>query len=267
MPETKKQTEEPTALMKMPDDVIMHMSQIEEYAETGAIATREDIETTAREYRKINAEMKSKILALIKPMKDAAKLAHTKVCDFEKASVKPNVDYEAAIVKKIQLCLADLEVKRKAEEERLKKERETELENARKRIFNYTKAAKNINEKIALMAQRLEECDDELEAEEINAQLSVLEAKRDGKVEQIEEAAESIAVGVPEPVVAPQKVKGQYYDYDITVVNKEAVIKAVAGNPVLLGILDINITNCKAFAKQKVNIPGLRVNKVAKVRR
>jgi hypothetical protein len=203
------------------------------------------------------------------PIKEKTHAAHKEVCAQENRHLLPLDTAKNAIREKIGTF--DLEQKRlaEAEEARLREEARIAFEKqqaeAQKMIDDILAKTADIDETIELIGMELKRDDlSEIEVQKLEAQLEISYAIKENNQERVEEihaqAAEPVFVPPTPRLVPDSKVKGASSRFELVpqVVNKMALIKAVANGMVPETVLDVNMGQLKRYVNMmKKPTPGV----------
>jgi hypothetical protein len=205
-------------------------------------------------------ELIKKVREVFGPIKQKAHAAHQEACEQEKKHLLPLETALSAIKKKIGAF--DLEVKHRKEEEQRRIVNEQKAK-AQERIDEILGSTADIDEIIEIISKELKRTDiNSIERHELEAQLKLATcAAKESSEEEIKEAQTSESVFVPPVLSVPEtKVKGSSTHFTLIpqVIDKSALIKAVADGIVPDNILDINQGRLKRHVNAiRKTVPGV----------
>ncbi|MFA5458348.1 MAG: hypothetical protein WC261_12040 [Synergistaceae bacterium] len=241
------------------------------------VSTVAEKEIAVSEMNLVNGLIK-KVKETFGPIKEKAHAAHKEVCDQEKRHLLP---LETAILTiKQKIGTFDLEMKRLREEEERKAREEAQrayeeqLAEAQKMIDEILAKTQDVDETVELLNMELKRDDlNEIERQKLESQLDIAIATKDNNLEKVEEiharASEPVFVPpTPRLVVPDTKTKGASTRFELVpqVVNKMALIKAVANGTVPDTVLDVNMGQLKRFVNMmKRPVPGVSCEEKAVV--
>ncbi len=233
-----------------------------------------------KEFAVIEMNLVNELIKKVKAdFEDPKKKAHETwkaIVTQEKGHLDPLEAAKTTIREKIGTF--DLEQKRlaEAEEARLREEArkafEAQQAEAQKMIDDILAKTQDVDETIELINMELKRDGlTEAERQKLEAQLEISYAIKENNQERVEEihaqAAEPVFVPpTPRLVPANTKVKGASSRFELVpqVVNKMALIKAVANGMVAESVLDVNMGQLKRFVNMmKKAVPGVAVKEQA----
>lgn len=221
--------------------------------------------------------------AAIKPAKDAAKAAHSAICDLEKRMIAP---FEAARAmaeskrkpyvieqerirqereRELQRIADEKAAAERREKERLRREAEERERKQREEAERQRKAAE-----AARIAAQNAKNEEERKAAEQRAKEAEAEAKRkqaqaDANAQRAEEHAQAEAVVVAPVIAVASTVAGakgisQRKKYKVASVDLPVFIAAAVSNPMLQGVIEINAGALARMknANEKFEAPGVK---------
>jgi len=193
------------------------------------VATKDDY-YNASEFLKDIKSAQKKVVEFFEDMKANTYKAWKEICNKEKSFLDPLSGAERLV--KGKMLEWKLEEDRKAEEERIKLQKEVEAKAERER------------EKLLKKSENM---------------------KTESKQEEYMERAENVVTPIIEVQSKAEKVKGVSVSttYEFEIVDKKEFVKAATNDDNLLGFIEINLSGLNKIAKAtkgNVNYPGLKVN-------
>lgn len=242
-----------------------------------SVSTVAEKEIAVTQMNLVNGLIK-KVKETFEPIKQKTRAAWQEVVDQEKKHLLPLDTARETIRGKIGTY--DLEMKRLREEEERKAREEAQrayeeqLAEAQAMIDAILAKTVDIDETIELINMELKRDDlNDIERQKLESQLDIANATKENNQEKVEEiharAAEPVFIPpTPRLVVPDTKVKGASSRFELVpqVVNKMALIKAVANGNVPDTVLDVNMGQLKKYVNMmKRATPGVTYTEQAVV--
>lgn len=258
-----------TNLAVIEKELIKETDPVVNGALTLTVSTVAEKEIAVSEMNLVNGLIK-KVKETFGPIKKKTDEAHKEVVAQEKRHLLP---LETAILTiKQKIGTFDLEMKRRREEEERKaleeaqRAHEEQLAEAQKMIDEILAKTQDVDETIDLINMELKRDDlTEIERQKLESQLEISYAIKENNQEKVEEiharASEPVFVPpTPRLVVPDTKTKGASTRFELVpqVVNKMALIKAVANGTVPDTVFDVNMGALKKYVNMmKRATPGV----------
>lgn len=245
-----------------------------EEAKAITITDEKGLEMAKDKVRSINALIKE-VGETFDPICSKAHETHKEATGKRKKHLDPLQEAKKTVENIIGKYADHLREQARISEEKRFADRNKEIEKITKRMNKHLEGYKEIEDQIAELEKKIEKGDlTEAEQEVIPKQLALLESKRDAKADTVERNQAAIeetvitSASFPASAVSLKGAGGGRTERIPTVLNKEALIKAIAEGKAPIDLMDENIGKLKKYVNAFPNsrVPGINIETKSIVR-